>query len=80
MVEKQVRLSFEARMLIKLHLNEFFIIRGFYLLYSQVVNLLLLARVTVYDFLALALNNRQKHEKKTFVSGVIRPFYNFTGP
>ena len=50
-------------MLIKLHLNEFFIIRGFYLLYSQVVNLLLQARVTVYVFLALALNNRQKHEK-----------------
>ena len=63
MVEKQVKLSFEARMLIKFHLNEFFIIRGFYLLYSQVVNLLLQARVTVYVFLALALNNRQKHEK-----------------
>ena len=50
-------------MLIKLHLNEFFIIRGFYLLYSQVVNLLLQARVTVYVSLAFALNNRQKHEK-----------------
>ena len=64
MVEKPVKLSFEARMLIKFHLNEFFIIRGFYLLYSQVVNLLLQARVTVNVFLALALNNRQKHEKK----------------